>query len=73
MKIYKCELCQKLFSQKYNLLNHVNRKFKCVNTDITTYTISDLVNIEKKEIKIIKNEIIKENEKDFFDSCQIDF
>ena len=72
MKIYKCELCQKLFSQKYNLLNNVNRKFKCVNTDITTYTISDLVNIEKKEIKIIKNEI-KNEKKDFFDSCQIIF
>lgn len=67
MKIYKCELCQKLFNQKSNLLNHVNRKFKCVNTEITTYTISDLVILEKKELKIKKEKEIDE----LFDTCQI--
>ena len=45
MKIYKCELCQKKFNQKSNLIAHANRKFKCIDETIE-YSIKDVVKLD---------------------------
>lgn len=31
--MYKCEICNKEFSRKYDLKRHINRKIKCTNTN----------------------------------------
>jgi len=60
MKIYKCELCEKKFNQKSNLIAHTNRKFKCIDETIE-YSIKDVVKLDmtaktqkNKTKKIIK-------------------
>ena len=60
MKIYKCELCEKKFNQKSNLIAHANRKFKCIDETIE-YSIKDVVKLDmtaktqkNKTKKIIK-------------------
>ena len=37
MVVYKCERCEKKFTQKSNYISHINRKFKCKSQSETLY------------------------------------
>lgn len=60
MKIYKCELCQKIFNQKSNLTAHTNRKFRCVE-ETMDYSIKDVVKPIIITPKTSKNKTKKNN------------
>lgn len=42
-KIYKCDMCERIFSKKSVLVNHLNRKNKCVNPKIKIVSSSDII------------------------------
>ena len=48
MKLYKCELCLKIFKRKQHLISHLNRKNKCYNPDTEILTIND-INIDQNQ------------------------
>jgi len=59
--IYKCDKCNKIFTQKIHYTNHLNRKFPCkdINNDNNTI-IQNLILKVNEQDKIIKE--LKENQ-----------
>ena len=63
MAFYTCTICNKIFNQKCNYTYHLNRKFKCVNNNVTNneytcktcgknFTTNSNMNRHKKNIVI---------------------
>ena len=54
MRVYKCELCGKEFCQRGHMINHLNRKNKCVNPENDFFIVKNVIELNKTRKKRTK-------------------
>lgn len=58
-KLFKCDLCNRVFSRKEHLIRHANRKIKCINPINPVLNYDDVMNEEQN--KYLQDQLTSNN------------